>query len=230
MFCSFADYQRKEDEYKVLSIMMMRCLFLALLLLFALQKKSYGLELDDDDLEEIMRISEEDRVLGDPKAPNRIVEYSSLLCNHCAYFHEEILDEVKKKFVDTKIASYVYRDMNGNKSSLAGATAAYCITKNDKNNDRYYKLVDTLYKKQMSWVFNLNYEDKLRELFVLNGVEASEVDRCLHDRRTEGMLMRRSYEATRMLEGMTPMLFVNGKYVADPFSIDEISDAMKSSK
>ena len=42
-----------------------------------------------------------ERVLGDPKAPITLIEYSSLGCPHCASFHANTLPKIKKNYIDT---------------------------------------------------------------------------------------------------------------------------------
>ena len=50
------------------------------------------------------------RVLGSPDAPVEVIEYASLTCHHCATFHNEVLPQVKKEFIDTGKVRLVYRD------------------------------------------------------------------------------------------------------------------------
>ena len=50
------------------------------------------------------------RVLGSPDAPVQVIEYASLTCHHCATFHNEVLPQVKKEFIDTGKVRLVYRD------------------------------------------------------------------------------------------------------------------------
>ena len=37
-----------------------------------------------------------EKVMGDPAAPVSVIEYASLTCGHCAFFHTKILPEVVK--------------------------------------------------------------------------------------------------------------------------------------
>ena len=44
----------------------------------------------------------EEMSIGDPNAPNVVVEYASMTCPHCAEFHEKLFPELKTKYVDTR--------------------------------------------------------------------------------------------------------------------------------
>ena len=41
----------------------------------------------------------QEQILGDPDAPVTIIEYASLTCPHCAQFHNEILPELKERYI-----------------------------------------------------------------------------------------------------------------------------------
>ena len=48
--------------------------------------------------------------LGKPDAKVTIVEYASMTCGHCAHFTKEIWPELKKKYVDSGKAYYIFRE------------------------------------------------------------------------------------------------------------------------
>ena len=47
-----------------------------------------------------LAITKEDRILGNPDAPNTIIEYASLTCPHCAHFENEVLPERQWRFAN----------------------------------------------------------------------------------------------------------------------------------
>jgi protein-disulfide isomerase len=52
------------------------------------------------DAQTVLALSKDDRILGNPDAPITIVEYASLTCPHCAHFTNDVLPELKKKWID----------------------------------------------------------------------------------------------------------------------------------
>ena len=56
-----------------------------------------------------LEITESDFVIGKKDAPITIIEYASLSCSHCAKFHNETLEQLKKEYVDTGKVKIVFR-------------------------------------------------------------------------------------------------------------------------
>src|SRR5262245_41251224 len=51
-----------------------------------------------------------DMALGDPKAPNVVIEYASMTCSHCQRFNAEVFKPFKAKYIDTGKVYYIFRD------------------------------------------------------------------------------------------------------------------------
>ena len=50
-----------------------------------------------------------DEIMGDVNAPVTLLEYASMTCPHCKRFHEQIMPEIKKTFIDTGKVKYILR-------------------------------------------------------------------------------------------------------------------------
>ncbi|MEC7667587.1 MAG: thioredoxin domain-containing protein, partial [Pseudomonadota bacterium] len=50
-------------------------------------------------------------VLGAEDAPVEIIEYASYTCPHCANFHTDVFDEIKKNYIETGKVKFVYREV-----------------------------------------------------------------------------------------------------------------------
>ena len=51
-----------------------------------------------------------DKTLGDPKAPNVVIEYASMTCSHCQRFNAQVFKPFKAKYVDTGKVYYIFRE------------------------------------------------------------------------------------------------------------------------
>ena len=99
----------------------------------------------------------EEMSIGDPSAPNVVVEYASMTCPHCADFHQKLFPELKTKYVDTGKVRFVFREFPLDRLVALASMVARCSGK-----DGYFPMVDTLFKSQESWAFN---EDPMPKLF-----------------------------------------------------------------
>ncbi len=72
------------------------------------------------------KVDDNDMVLGNKKSNVIVVEYFSPTCPHCAYYHQTIFPELKKKYIDTNKIAYVVREFIATKQDLDAAILARC--------------------------------------------------------------------------------------------------------
>ena len=49
-----------------------------------------------------------DITYGSESAPVAIVEYASLSCSHCKYFHDDVFKPLKKNYIDSGKVKFVF--------------------------------------------------------------------------------------------------------------------------
>ncbi|MEL7049352.1 MAG: thioredoxin domain-containing protein, partial [Pseudomonadota bacterium] len=89
-----------------------------------------------------------DIVLGPDDAAVTIIEYASLSCGHCKRFHETVYPELKKKYVDTGKARFIYRDFPLDNRAAAAAMLSRCI-----GDDKTYSMISVLFEQQEDWAY-----------------------------------------------------------------------------
>ena len=128
-----------------------------------------------------------DRVLGDPKAPVTILDYSSMTCPHCARFHTETLPKIKEKYIDTGKAKLVFRDFPFDQWALRAAMLARCAPQ-----ERYYPLLDVLFKSQGQWASAKDPAASLTQIGKLAGLSEETIKACWADQKlADGVLNSR---------------------------------------
>jgi protein-disulfide isomerase len=163
--------------------------------------------------QKLLTIGKDDRVLGNPDAPITIIEYASMTCPHCAHFTDDVLPELKKKWIDTGKAKLVLRDFPLDGEAVHASMIARCAPP-----DRFYAFVDTFFADQSKWVTAPDHQAALTRLAELGGMSKAEVDKCLADNALENQILNSRLVASKDLDvNSTPTFFVNGtKYTGEP--------------
>ena len=153
-----------------------------------------------------------DRVLGRADARVTIVEYASFTCPHCARLHADILPELKKAYIDTGKARLVYRDFPLDRYALAASVVARCAGGN-----RYFGIVDLLYREQPRWSGAKNPMAALTGLAMLAGLSKKKLETCFKDEELQkAVLQERLTGSQKFKVTSTPTLIINGaKYGGD---------------
>jgi len=166
-----------------------------------------------------------DLALGDDKAPVTIIEYASMTCPHCAQFQETTFPELKKRYIDTGKVRYILRDFP--LDSLAGAVFvfAHCAGKDDK--DKYYAMVDTLFRQQRQWAV----EKPIPPLLAIAkqaGFTEESFNACLTNQKAwDAMESVRQRAVKEFNVQSTPTFFVNGTLVPGAVSIEEFAKVIE---
>jgi protein-disulfide isomerase len=165
------------------------------------------------DMQRLLTVGKDDRVLGNPNAPITIVEYASMTCPHCAHFADAILPDLKKKWIDTGKAKLVLRDFPLDGEAVHASMLARCAP-----HDRFYAFVDTFFADQDKWVTAPDYQAALTRLAELGGMSKAEADKCLADKGLENQVLNSRLVAANQLQvNSTPTFFVNGaRYAGEP--------------
>lgn len=150
----------------------------------------------------------EDIVMGNPDAPNVIVEYASMTCPHCANFYTNVFPDVKEKYIDTGKARFVFREFPLDGLAIAASMLARCV-----EDDRFYPLLDGLFETQETWA--VPGEDGKQKLLLIAkqaGFSQEAFDKCLADKELFDKIVavrKKAHEEYGV--DSTPSFFVNGK-------------------
>ena len=174
------------------------------------------------DAQMVLGLTKDDRILGNPDAPITIVEYASLTCPHCAHFTNEVLPELKKKWIDTGKVKLVLRDYPLDEPALRAAMIARCAPP-----DRFYAYVDTFFGAQEKWVTARDYRDALARLVKLGGMSRDEFDNCLKNTALENKIVETRLVASKELDvNSTPTFFINGNKFTGAPTVEEFDKVL----
>jgi protein-disulfide isomerase len=156
-------------------------------------------------------------VLGAENAPVTIIEYASMTCGHCANFHERTFPELKKRYIDTGKARLLFREFPLDPLAAAGSMLARCAGK-----DRYFAIVDILFRTQKQWVVQRPLEP-LMGIARQAGFTKESFEACLANQQVlDGIEWVRARGAEKFGVNSTPTFFINGKIHRGDIPIEEL--------
>lgn len=148
-----------------------------------------------------------DKALGDPKAPNVIIEYASMTCSHCARFENTVFKPFKEKYIDTGKVYYIFREFPLDPLAKSASALARCAP-----GDAYFPVVELLFEKQNDWAFVQDPLTALRGLMKQVGFSQESFDACLKDPKiVAGLDEVRQRASDKFGISATPTFFFNGK-------------------
>ena len=169
--------------------------------------------------ESALDITEKDFVIGNEDAKITIIEYASLSCSHCADFHTNTLETLKKEYIDTGKVKMVFRDYPFNYPALLGSMVLRCIPENYR-----YDYMNALFKLQPDWV-NKKNKKTIQELYKImqsGGMTKDEYDACIYNTELENEILEGVMEAQNQFNiKSTPSFIINGKLIEGNKSIKE---------
>jgi protein-disulfide isomerase len=143
-------------------------------------------------------------IYGDPAAPVTIVEYASLTCSHCASFHNTVLPELKKAYIDTGKVRLVFRDFPLDGLAMAGAMLARCA-----DGDRGQALLNVMFRQQGTWVMSKSPIKPLTSYAKLAGLNENDVNACLENQNIMNAIREGQEAATNQFKiSSTPTFFI----------------------
>lgn len=157
--------------------------------------------------------SADDMTMGDPKAPVKVVEYASVTCPHCAEFNLKVFPAIKAKYIDTGKVHYTFREIltAPGEVAAAGFLTARCAGK-----DKYFTVVDEVFKAQQEMFSGATPNDVLRRIAKENGLSDKQFETCISDPANLQAISDRVEKNTRDGEITgTPAFVVNGKKVKE---------------
>ncbi len=155
----------------------------------------------------------DDVVMGKEDAPVTIVEYASMTCPHCKRFHEEVMPEIKKTYIDTGKVKYILRPFpfDGDRRGEAAFMLALCAP-----NGNYYAMVDALFSTQQSWGGKGNPVPELLRLSKLAGMSEASFKECLGNQELLTKVIEGRNKAVKDFDvRATPTVFVNNEKLGD---------------
>ena len=165
----------------------------------------------------------QEKALGSSDAPVTVIEYASLTCSHCGHFHNGILPELKKEFVDSGKVRFIYRDFPLDHFALRAAMLARCNSHRD-----YFAFLDVLYKDQQRWITAQDPLVALLRLARLAGINGEDFKQCVGNKGLEDAILQQRLQAAKKYRlQATPSFIINEELYTGELTFDGIKSAIE---
>ena len=159
-----------------------------------------------------IQLYKDDRTLGSPNAPIKMLEYAAPSCPHCAHFDETAFPQIKQKYIDTGKIFYIFRIFPINPSDGAAESIARCLPA-----DKYFWFIDLLFRNQKTWDPEYGITDVrggLIQVARIAGMTAEKVDQCIADKDEQDRINQVAQDGEQKynITG-TPTFIINGEIV-----------------
>ena len=161
-----------------------------------------------------------DIILGNKDAKVTVVEFSSITCNHCAYFANDVFPKIKEKYIDTNKVQYIVRDLGFDTYAFAGYALARC-----EGNDKFMHIRDYFFKNydRLAKAGGDKVAEEFRDIAFEAGIPKEKFTACVADKTVfEGLKAVREQAVSLGVSG-TPTFFINGEKIVGGLSFEEMS-------
>jgi protein-disulfide isomerase len=161
--------------------------------------------------------------LGNPDAEVTVIEYASMTCPHCAAFHHDTFEKLKRAYIDTGKIHFIFREFPLDQLAFAASKVARCAGK-----DRFFPLLGMLFAKQSDWVGASDPAGELAKVARFAGVSRQKFEACLADKALGDKILSYRLEAVEKYNvGSTPSFVINGTTHAGALSFEEMDKILK---
>ena len=149
--------------------------------------------------------------IGDSNAKVTVKVFSSLTCPHCANFHTNIFNNLKKEYIDKGLVKFEHHAFPLDLAALNAEVVVRCQTDINKK----FKLLEKIYEKQKSWAIGSDI-NKINKLIKKIGLDydltEEKMEACLNDDNAQDEILNQRIEAQKIYNiDSTPTVIVNGK-------------------
>ena len=149
--------------------------------------------------------------IGSPEAKVTIKVFSSLTCPHCATFHTNIYEKLKKEYIDKGLVKFEHHPFPLDLAALNAEIVIRC----QNNVERKFDFLTEIYKKQKTWAIGSDI-NKINELIKKIGLNFDlsneKMDMCLKNDQTQDKILEQRIEAQKKYKiESTPTIIINEK-------------------
>ena len=149
--------------------------------------------------------------IGNPDAKVTVKVFSSLTCPHCATFHKEIFNNLKKDYIDKGLVKFEHHAFPLDLAALNAEVIVRC----QADTEGKFKLLEEMYNKQKFWAVGSDINkinNLIKEVGANFNLTKETMNKCLQDSNTQDEILNQRIDAQKKYKiESTPTIIVNEK-------------------
>ena len=147
--------------------------------------------------------------IGSINSKITIKVFSSLTCPHCANFHKNIFEELKKDYIDKNLVKFEHHSFPLDLAALNAEIIVRCHVDNKKK----FQLLGEIYEKQDEWAVGSDINiinESIKKIGLSLGLNNTKMEKCLKNENIQDQILNERIEAQRNYKlQSTPSIFIN---------------------
>ena len=165
--------------------------------------------------------------IGSSDAKVSVKVFSSLTCPHCANFHSEIFNNLKRDFIDKGLVKFEHYAFPLDLAALNAEIIVRCHVDKDKK----FELLEKIYEKQKVWAVGSDI-NKINESIKKIGAESNlpneKMEKCLNNENAQDDILNERIEAQKKYKiESTPTVFINNKKYSGKIDYKQFKKAIE---
>ena len=158
-------------------------------------------------------VNAEDKILriGKDSAKVTVKVFSSLTCPHCASFHKNVFEDLKKEYIDKDLVKFEHHSFPLDLAALNAEIIIRC----HKDINKEFQLLGEIYEKQNQWAVGSDINDineSIKKVGSNSGLSENKMNDCLNDENSQNQILNERIEAQKKYKiQSTPTIFINDK-------------------
>jgi len=161
----------------------------------------------------ILSVNAEGKTLdiGNSNAKIAVKVFSSLTCPHCANFHKNIFEDLKKEYIDKGIVKFEHHGFPLDLAALNAEIIVRCHVDSKKK----FQLLGEIYKKQNQWAVGSDINiinESIKKIGLDSGLNNNTMNKCLDNENAQDQILNERIEAQKNYKiQSTPTIYINEK-------------------
>lgn len=164
-----------------------------------------------------------DNVVGSITAPITFIEYASMTCGHCATFDKNVVQQLKKDYVESGKVAYALRPFPLDKIAMAVSKVQRCAPR-----ESYYDFVEAFFSTQRQWLGSSDPLSAIKTIAKMGGMTEEKVEECILDEKIQREVNMFKQSGISLGVNSTPTFFINGKMYRGVGSYQQVKNVIEA--